>query len=83
MVMITIHTWILMVTNLNKVIFICSVVSITVGFKQTWFNVIDYPLRYQYMNQTAPWLLARFLLLESRDTSERRSAVSMNKNESR
>jgi hypothetical protein len=27
---------------------------ITVGLKQTWFNVIRYPLRYKYVNQTAP-----------------------------
>jgi hypothetical protein len=27
---------------------------ITVGFKQTWFNVICYPLRYKYVNQTTP-----------------------------
>jgi hypothetical protein len=41
------------VTNLNKAVFICSVVSITVGLKQTLFNVIGYLLRYQYINQTA------------------------------
>jgi hypothetical protein len=26
---------------------------ITVGLKQTWFNVIRYPLHYKYMNQTS------------------------------
>jgi hypothetical protein len=31
--MVTIHTRILAVTNLNKEVSICSVVSITVGFK--------------------------------------------------
>ena len=54
MVMVTIHTQIPAVTNLNKAISICSVVSITIGLKQTWSNVIGYPLRYQYVNQTTP-----------------------------
>jgi hypothetical protein len=27
---------------------------ITTGLKQTRFNVISYPLRYKYVNQTAP-----------------------------
>jgi hypothetical protein len=50
--MIMIHTRISAVTNLNKQVSIYSVISITVGLKQTWFNVIGYPLRYQYVNQT-------------------------------
>jgi hypothetical protein len=54
MIMVTIHTRIPAVTNLNNVVSICSVVSITVGLKQTWFNITGYPLRYQYVNRTAP-----------------------------
>jgi hypothetical protein len=46
--MVTIHTRIPAVKNLNKEVSICSVVSITVELKQTWSNVIGYPLRYQY-----------------------------------
>jgi hypothetical protein len=49
-----IHTRISAVINLNKAVSICSVVSITVRLKQTWFNVIGYLLRYQHVNQTAP-----------------------------
>jgi hypothetical protein len=33
------------------------VVSITVGLKKTLFNVIDYQLHYQYVNQTTPCLI--------------------------
>jgi hypothetical protein len=29
-----------------------------VGLKQTWFNVISYPSRYKYVNQTAPKYVA-------------------------
>jgi hypothetical protein len=54
MVMVTIYTQISAVTNLNEAVSICSVVSITVELKQKWFNVIGYPLRYQYVNQTVP-----------------------------
>jgi hypothetical protein len=35
MVMVTIYTRILVVTNLNKAVSIYSVVSITIGLKQT------------------------------------------------
>jgi hypothetical protein len=42
--MVTIHTRIPAVTNLNKEVSICSVVSITVELK----HVIGYPLCYQY-----------------------------------
>jgi hypothetical protein len=45
--MVTIHARIPAVTNLNKEVYICSVISITVGLKQTQSNVIGYPLRYQ------------------------------------
>jgi hypothetical protein len=61
MVMVTIHTRIPAVTNLNKEVPICSVVSITVGLKQTLSNAIGYPLCYQYMNQTAPQCLFIYL----------------------
>jgi uncharacterized membrane protein len=40
MVMITIYTRILAVTNLNKKVSICSMVSIMVRLKQTLSNVI-------------------------------------------
>jgi hypothetical protein len=45
-----IHTRISAVTNLNKAVSIYSVVSITVGLKQTFFNIISYTLCYQYVN---------------------------------
>jgi hypothetical protein len=52
--MVMIHTRIPAITSLNKPVSISSVVSITIGFKQTKFNVMGYTLRYQYINQTTP-----------------------------
>jgi hypothetical protein len=34
------------VTNLNRTVSMCSMVLITIRLKQTWFNVIGYPLHY-------------------------------------
>jgi hypothetical protein len=39
--MVTIHTRIPAVTNLNKAVFICSVVSITVGLKKYDFLTLS------------------------------------------
>jgi hypothetical protein len=54
MVTVMIHTRLPAVTSLNWTISFSSVASDCGGLKQTWFYVISYQLRYQYMNQTTP-----------------------------
>jgi hypothetical protein len=54
MITVIIHTRLLALTSLNMTVLFSSVVSDYGGLKQTYFNVIGYHLRYEYINQIIP-----------------------------